>query len=276
MTVRSAVPLSAGRAAPSSIHPGKNAVRGKRRPARKPTAAAAWSADEAPRQSPMTIHVSKRSLAILGLLLILVGVAIGGYILGRDSRSADARKLKVLQAQTASEHSDLLVSQRRELWGRAFGAFPDAWVLLGQEYGILRRIHDASHSRSAPVILLTLLMAAATLLTNGFIRGRNLLLHDDSAGLVLIAQPIPFMGGRSRMPAAQAEAQQPSHIDFRSTSRGPSTSGDSLRQAPSQSSKEPLGLLREESVVQASSEEPSRTARVSVRVIASLLLCRSA
>jgi len=95
---------------------------------------------------------------------------------------------------------------RRQMWARAFGAFPDAWVLLRQECGILRRIHDAAHSRSAPVILLTLLMAAATLLTNGFIRGRNLLLHDDSAGLVLIAQPIPFMGGRSRLPAAQAEA----------------------------------------------------------------------
>src|SRR6266576_3521983 len=95
---------------------------------------------------------------------------------------------------------------RRQTWARAFGAFPDAWVLLRQECGILRRIHDASHSRSAPVILLTLLLAAATLLTNGFSRGRNLVFHDDSAGLVLIAQPIPFMGGRSRMPAAQAEA----------------------------------------------------------------------
>jgi hypothetical protein len=52
---------------------------------------------------------------------------------------------------------------RRQMWARAFGAFPDALVLLHQEYGIPRRIHDASHSRSAPVILLTLLMAAATL-----------------------------------------------------------------------------------------------------------------
>lgn len=93
---------------------------------------------------------------------------------------------------------------RRQMWTRAFGAFPDAWVLLTQDYGIATRIQDTSRSRSAPVILLALLMAAAALLTSGFNRGRNLLFHDDSAGLVLVAQPIPFMGGSSRMPAAQA------------------------------------------------------------------------
>ena len=95
---------------------------------------------------------------------------------------------------------------RRRMWTRAFGAFPDAWVLLRQDYGIAKRIQDTSRSRSAPVILLALLMAATALLTSGFNRGRNLLFHDDSAGLVLVAQPIPFMGGSSRMPAAQAQA----------------------------------------------------------------------
>ncbi len=95
---------------------------------------------------------------------------------------------------------------RRQMWARALGAFPDAWVLLRQDYGLVTRIHDASHSRSALVILLALLMIATTSFTNGFSRGRNLLFHSDSAGLVLIAQPIPFMGGSSRMPAAQVEA----------------------------------------------------------------------
>src|SRR5205809_4202011 len=49
---------------------------------------------------------------------------------------------------------------RRQMWARALGAFPDAWVLLRQDYGLVRRIHDASHSRSALVILLALLMIA--------------------------------------------------------------------------------------------------------------------
>src|SRR5258706_16321041 len=62
---------------------------------------------------------------------------------------------------------------RRLMWARALGAFPDAWVILRQDYGIVRRIYDVSHSRSAPLILLALLMAATTLLTNGFNRGRN-------------------------------------------------------------------------------------------------------
>ena len=93
---------------------------------------------------------------------------------------------------------------RREMWTRACGAFPDAWFLLRHRYGIAKRIQDASRSRSAPVIFLALLIVATILVTNGFSRGRDLLLHDDS-GLVLITQPSPFMGGRSHMPVAQAE-----------------------------------------------------------------------
>jgi len=69
-----------------------------------------------------------------------------------------------------------------------------------------RRIGDASHSRSASVILLALLIAAAAVVTSGFRNGRNLLFRDDSAGLVMVVQPIPFMGGSARMPAAQAQA----------------------------------------------------------------------
>jgi len=95
---------------------------------------------------------------------------------------------------------------RRRMWARALGAFPDAWVLLRHDYGIAKRIRDASHSRSALAIALALLIIAAASFTNGFSRGRDLLFHSDSAALVLIAQPIPFMGGSSPMPAAQVEA----------------------------------------------------------------------
>src|SRR5882724_11697033 len=60
---------------------------------------------------------------------------------------------------------------RRQMWTRAFGAFPDAWILLRQEYGLLRRIRDASRSRSFAVVLPALVMASTALLTNGFIKG---------------------------------------------------------------------------------------------------------
>ena len=95
---------------------------------------------------------------------------------------------------------------RRQMRARAFGAFPDAWFLLRQDYGIARRILDAAHSRSALVVLLVLLLAATALGTHGFRAGRNLLFHDDPAGLVLVFQPGPFMGGAARIPAAQADA----------------------------------------------------------------------
>jgi len=94
----------------------------------------------------------------------------------------------------------------REMRARAFGAFPDAWFLLRHDYGIVWRIRDISDSRSAPVVALVLLIAAAAWVAGGFKQGRNLLFHQDSAGLVLVAQPIPFMGGSSRVPAAQVEA----------------------------------------------------------------------
>jgi hypothetical protein len=95
---------------------------------------------------------------------------------------------------------------RRRLRTRALGAFPDAWALLRQNYGIARRIGDIPDSRFAPILLAILLIGAAALATGGFRRGRNLLLHDDSQGLVLVVQPLPFMGGSARIPAAQAEA----------------------------------------------------------------------
>src|SRR5579871_5650156 len=95
---------------------------------------------------------------------------------------------------------------RRRMWARALGAVPDAWVLLRQEYGLARRAHDALRSRSAPVMLLALLMSVLALCTGGFSGGRSLLFHDDSVGLVLIAQPIPFMGGSARVSGAQVEA----------------------------------------------------------------------
>ncbi len=95
---------------------------------------------------------------------------------------------------------------RRRMWARAFGSFPDAWVLLRQDYGLVRRLRDALRARSAAVILPAIAMSAVALCSGGFSRGRNLLWHDDSAGLVLIAQPVPFMGGSSRVPGTQVDA----------------------------------------------------------------------
>jgi hypothetical protein len=95
---------------------------------------------------------------------------------------------------------------RQRLWRRALGAFPDAWALLRQNYGIARRIGDIPYSRFGPILVATLLIAATAVATGGFRRGRSLLFDDDSQCLVLVVQPLPFMGGSARIPAAQAEA----------------------------------------------------------------------
>ncbi|HTT61529.1 MAG TPA: hypothetical protein VMG35_06805 [Bryobacteraceae bacterium] len=97
-------------------------------------------------------------------------------------------------------------SSRRRMWGRALGAFPDAWFLLRHECGIANRVAGMLRSRACPVIALVLLLAAAALATGEFQRGRDLLFHADSADLILVAQPLPFMGGAARIPVAQARA----------------------------------------------------------------------
>src|SRR5579862_4927960 len=69
---------------------------------------------------------------------------------------------------------------RRRMWARAFGSFADAWVVLRQDYGLVRRLRDALRSRCAAVVLPTLAMSSVALYSGGFSKGRNLLLVDDS------------------------------------------------------------------------------------------------
>jgi len=95
---------------------------------------------------------------------------------------------------------------RRRMLRRALGAFPDAWFLLRHECGIAHRGASMLRSRPGPVVVLVLLLAAMALATGGFKRGRSLLFDSGPADLILVAQPLPFMGGAARIPVAQARA----------------------------------------------------------------------
>ena len=94
-------------------------------------------------------------------------------------------------------------ARRQRMFARAAGAFPDAWTLL-KLHGLRRRA-EAAHSRLTPVVVPALLLLTLAVVTDGFQRARELLLQPESEDLVLLVQPVPFMGLSSRVPSAQAE-----------------------------------------------------------------------
>jgi len=94
----------------------------------------------------------------------------------------------------------------RKMRARALGAFADAWTLLRLESGIRLRVRSAVQSRSAPILIMALLLIALAAGTRGFSGVRSLLLDEHSERLVLIIQPNPFFGGGSLIPAEQADA----------------------------------------------------------------------
>ena len=93
---------------------------------------------------------------------------------------------------------------RGKMFMRATGAIPDSWTLL-RLHGIRRRLAEGAHSRLTSVMLPALLFIALALATSGFQQARYLLLQPESDRLILLVQPMPFMGGSSRVPLAQAE-----------------------------------------------------------------------
>ncbi len=95
------------------------------------------------------------------------------------------------------------VALRRRMFARAAGAFPDAWTLV-KLHGLRRRA-EAAHSRLTPVVVPALLLLTLAVVTDGFQRAHELLFQPESEDLVLLVQPVPFMGLGSRVPSAQAE-----------------------------------------------------------------------
>jgi hypothetical protein len=101
---------------------------------------------------------------------------------------------------------DCATSNGRASSIRAIGAFPDAWFLLRQDYGLLKRLRDLWQARPTPSVMLVLLIGAFTTATRGLERGRDLLFNDNSERVIVVAQRGPFMGVSARVPAAQAAA----------------------------------------------------------------------
>jgi hypothetical protein len=96
-------------------------------------------------------------------------------------------------------------SFRRKMLLLALGAFQDAWTLVSQDCGFPGRIRSALQGRAAIVVLLSFLLFSLASVTNGFNDARVILSGADTANLVVIAQPVPFMGLNAHIPAAQAD-----------------------------------------------------------------------
>lgn len=95
---------------------------------------------------------------------------------------------------------------RHQMRLRALGAFADAWTVLQLDWGFRRRVRDAIESRLASVLIMSAVLISMAVATGGFKTARRFLLHDKENGLVLVAQPNPFLGGNWMIPSAEAEA----------------------------------------------------------------------
>lgn len=128
-------------------------------------------------------------------------LTLAGWLLPQSLRREWKREwlAEFSQVFTATSAHSSERGQRWRMFKRAVGAVFDTWTLL-QLYGIQGRLAEAAHSRVTPVVLPALVLLTIAWGTNGFQQTRDLLFRMDSDNLVLLVQPIPFMGGSSRVP----------------------------------------------------------------------------
>lgn len=94
------------------------------------------------------------------------------------------------------------------LFQRSLGSFVDAWLLLRSEEGARRRLKEATESPWAAIGPTALLLLFLALPTRAFQESLELLksVFDGQFGsVILVSQPVPFMGGSARVPREQAD-----------------------------------------------------------------------
>jgi len=93
-------------------------------------------------------------------------------------------------------------AERKRALARAAGAIADSWTLL-QIHGWRQRLAELARSRATPAVFSALALATAAWSTHGFQSARSFLSRPASDRVVLLMQPIPFMGKSARLPLAQ-------------------------------------------------------------------------
>lgn len=94
------------------------------------------------------------------------------------------------------------IVERSRALVRAAGAISDSWTLV-QIHGWRRRLAELTRARATPAVLSAVALATVAWSTHGFADARHFLNRPRSDRLVLLVQPIPFMGKSARVPTAQ-------------------------------------------------------------------------
>jgi hypothetical protein len=144
-------------------------------------------------------YQSRRVPAEIRLLL-----GLSGWLLPRTTRRDWSREWLTEFSEAFSRGHQQGARQRWRMFMRACGAIPDVWTLL-QLHGFRQRLAEAVHSRVTPVVVFLLALVILAVTTSNFQQARALVFEPDSDNLVLLLQPVPFMGGSCRVPVAQAE-----------------------------------------------------------------------
>jgi hypothetical protein len=111
-----------------------------------------------------------------------------------------------LEEQAEQGSSDRIV--RWVLFRKSLGSFVDAWFLLRSEEGTRRRLKEATESPWAAIGSIALLLLFLAFETRAFQESLALLkkVFDGQSGtVILVSQPVPFMGGSARVPREQAD-----------------------------------------------------------------------
>jgi hypothetical protein len=136
-------------------------------------------------------------------------LTMAGWLLPRSLRSEWKREwLAEFSEGCLGEHKHLTaIRKRRGMFSRAAGAILDSWTLT-EIHGLRQRLTEAAHSRTTPVSLAAIALIAIACATHGFREARAVLSRTERADLVLLVQPVPFMGGSARVPMEQANLWQ--------------------------------------------------------------------
>jgi hypothetical protein len=94
------------------------------------------------------------------------------------------------------------------LFRRSLGSLVDAWFLLRSEEGTRRRLKEATESPWAAIGSIALVLLFLAFQTRAFQESFTLLkrvFDGQSGSVILLSQPVPFMGGSARVPREQAD-----------------------------------------------------------------------
>ena len=130
-------------------------------------------------------------------------LAIAGLLLPRSLRRDWRREWVAEFLHGFGEVRSLAnIVERSRALVRAAGAISDSWTLV-QINGWRRRLAELTRARATPAVLSAVALATVAWSTHGFADARQFLNRPRSDRLVLLVQPIPFMGKSARVPAAQ-------------------------------------------------------------------------